>query len=103
MATKCEMFINYLKTFIDICKNQLSLPNKEYLRDHRYERTNIAYKYKIFGAGNTALHGHWYFVYIHMCVQFQCEMFNTCSKNFIGICKITNMTTIYGIQKASEM
>ena len=34
-----------------------------------------------FEALNFTLHGHLYFVYIHMCVQFQCQMFIYCSKN----------------------
>ena len=33
-------------------KKEIHLPNKENLRDHRRERTNISYKCKIFEAFN---------------------------------------------------
>ena len=36
-----------------------------------FDRTNMAYKCKVFKAFNLTFHGHQYFVYVHMCVQFQ--------------------------------
>ena len=39
----------------------------EYLKDDRYEGTNMAYKCKIFDAVNLSLYGYYCFVYIHMC------------------------------------
>ena len=32
MAAKCEMFMNYGKNFIGICKNQVWVSDKEYLK-----------------------------------------------------------------------
>ena len=40
---------------------------KEYLRDHRCQRTYIAYKCRIFEAVNLTLHGH----YTHVCTVFE--------------------------------
>ena len=42
MAAKCGMFMNCNKNLIGICKNQIRLTNKEYLRDHRCKRTKMA-------------------------------------------------------------
>ena len=52
MAAKCEMFMNYRENFIGICKTQIWLPNREYLRGHKCGMTNMAYKCKIFEAVN---------------------------------------------------
>ena len=51
------------KIFIGICKKQIQLPNSEYLRNHRFERTNLAYKCKIFVAVTLTHHGHYTHVY----------------------------------------
>ena len=48
-------------------EKEICLPNKEYLRDHRCERTNMDYKCKIFEALNLMSQGHYYFVYIYLC------------------------------------
>ena len=48
MPAKCEIFMNYSKNLISICKKQIWLLNKEYLRDQRCEGGNVAYKCKIF-------------------------------------------------------
>ena len=48
MSAKCKIFINCSKTFVEICKTQIYLPNKEYLRDHGCEGRNMAYKCKRF-------------------------------------------------------
>ena len=37
MAAKCKIFMNCNESFLDICKTQIWLPNKEYLRDHKCE------------------------------------------------------------------
>ena len=63
MAPKCEIFMNYSKKFMGICRKQIWLSKKEYLRDHRCERTNMAYKCKIFEAVTLTLHWH----HTHMC------------------------------------
>ena len=47
MAAKYKIFMNCSKNFIDIGKIQIWLPNEEYIRDHRCEGTNMAYKCKI--------------------------------------------------------
>ena len=46
---------NYIGT---INENEIYLPNKESISGHRCERTNMAYKCKIFEAVNLTLHGH---------------------------------------------
>ena len=47
-GAKYEIFMNYSKNIIGICKKkQIRLPNKEYLRDHRCEGINVAHKCKI--------------------------------------------------------
>ena len=69
MVPKCEIFMNCSKRFIGICKKkkqkkqkQIRLPNKKYIRDHRCQRTNIAYKCKIFEVVNLTFHGHYTYV-----------------------------------------
>ena len=42
---------------------EICLSNKEYIRSCRFERTNVAYKCKIFEAFNLTLHWH----YTHVC------------------------------------
>ena len=44
-------------------ENVLCLPSKEYLKDNRCERTNMAYKWKIPEAVSLTLYGH----STHMC------------------------------------
>ena len=66
MAAKYEMFLNYSKNIIGICRIQMWLPNMEYIRDQKCERTSIVYKCKIFEVLNLALHGHYYFVFRHI-------------------------------------
>ena len=85
MAVKCEIIINCSKKAFT--KIQILLPNMEYLRGHRCERLNMAYKCHVFDAANRTSYEYYYFVYIHMSVQFQCEIFMNCSNKFIGICK----------------
>ena len=53
MATKCEMSLNSKKkkNHWHLQKTKMTA-NKEYLRVHRCEITNMAYKYKIFEAVN---------------------------------------------------
>ena len=48
-----------------------------------YQGTNISYKCNIFEAVNLTLPGHYYFVYIHNCIQFQCEKFMKCQKTYM--------------------
>ena len=48
MTSKFEMAMNCNINFTGICQNQLWLTDKEYLRDHRCEGRNMAYKCKIF-------------------------------------------------------
>ena len=55
MVAKCKMFMNCSKNIIANCKMQL--PKREYLGDHRYERTNMGYKCKIFETVNIRLGG----------------------------------------------
>ena len=62
MVVKYEMFMNCIENVIGICKKQIWLPNKEYVRDHRCERTNVAYKCKIFEAVTLRHHGHYTYV-----------------------------------------
>ena len=62
MGDKCEMFVNCSKTFLGICEKKIWL-NKEYIQDHRCERTNIALKCKIYEPVNLTLHGHYKCVY----------------------------------------
>ena len=50
MAGKCKIFMNGSKNFIDICKTQIWLPNKEYIRDKKCEVANMADKCKLFVA-----------------------------------------------------
>ena len=40
-------------------RKEICLPSKGSLRDHRAERTNKAYKCKIFEAVNSTLHGQY--------------------------------------------
>ena len=54
MASKCEVFMNCNKNFTGAGNNQILLTNKEYLWGHKCERTNLAYKYKIFEAVDTS-------------------------------------------------
>ena len=61
MANNCEMF---MKNFISIYKNQIRLLDKEYVRDHRCERTNIAYKSKLSEVANLILNGQ----NTHVCI-----------------------------------
>ena len=59
-----KIFLNCSKKFIGICKKkQIWMPNKEYLRDHRGGRTNMAYKCKQFKTVNLTCYGH----YTHVC------------------------------------
>ena len=44
MSAKCSVFINCSKNFMEV--KQIWLTSKEYLRDHRCEGTNMAYKPK---------------------------------------------------------
>ena len=48
MPAKCEAVMNCSEKFIGICKIQIWLLNKEYLRDHRCARTNMATKCETF-------------------------------------------------------
>ena len=57
------MFMDGNKNFTGIRKKTLS--NKEYLTDHRCERTNRAYKCKISDTVNVTFHGH----YTHVCTD----------------------------------
>ena len=43
-----QMWNIYELQYKGICKNQIWLPNMEYLRGPRHERTTMTYKYKIF-------------------------------------------------------
>ena len=85
MAIICEMFMNGSKNR-GICKKenkQISLLNKEYIRDDRCVRKNIAYKFGIFHAVNLTLHGH----YTHVCTVFKVTGMNTekiCAKQGIN-------------------
>ena len=47
-SNQCEIFRDYSTNFTSICNNKIWLLSKEYLRDHRCEGTNRAYKCKIF-------------------------------------------------------
>ena len=67
MATKCEKFIKKSKNFIDICKTQIWLSNRECYRDHRCEGTNMVYKCKIFEAAYLPFNGM-SILYIYMSV-----------------------------------
>ena len=46
IASKCEMFMNFSQNIMGICQ-KTNMINKQYLRDHRYERkpwlTNVEY------------------------------------------------------------
>ena len=61
----CQMWNvhNCSKSFMGICQKHIWLPNREYLRDYRCERTDMAYKHQIFETVNLTLHGH----YTHVC------------------------------------
>ena len=48
MIAKCEIFITVTYIFIGIFKKQIYLQSKENLSDHRYERTDMGIKRKIF-------------------------------------------------------
>ena len=63
MAAKCGIFMNCSKHFIDICKKKKKKTKemavkkkKEYMRDHRCEGKNMAYRCKIFEAVKLTLH-----------------------------------------------
>ena len=75
MAVKCEMFLNGNKNLIGICKTNMAA-KKEYRRDRRCERTNMANKCKLFEAVNLTLHGH----YTHVCTVSKVVVINTENK-----------------------
>ena len=51
MAVKCRIFMNCSKNFLGVIpKKKKKKIVKQYLRDHRCERINMVYKFKIFVA-----------------------------------------------------
>ena len=51
--------------------------NKQYLRNHRCERTNMAYRCKMYEAVNIPLHRH----YTYVCTVFKVTGINTENKS----------------------
>ena len=105
MAAKCGMFMTWgIASYVFVKKNQIWLPNKEYLRDHTCERTNIIYtNVKYFGLSK--LHGdytHVYSVQSHwnaytkqnMSAKQVIHKWSLMIKNKCG-CQIHNMDTYF--------
>ena len=92
LAAICKMFMNCSKTFIGIRSKYDSNTIVAGKFVQRHTKGILDFKELIWLTNVKCLrlstfYGHWNFAYIHMCVQFQCEMFINSSKYFISIGK----------------
>ena len=74
------------KNIIGICKNQIWLVNQEYVSDHRYKRTIMAYKCRILKAVRITLHGHYTCVHIFQSFWHTYRQQNMSAKQGIHKC-----------------